>query len=180
MTSALLPQEKDILPLNERKQQFSFAYVRMVVAAAGCSVKTHTTDYDGVDITIASSVDYATYYCPEFELQLKCSGQQDLYRDDGTVAWPMKKKPYDKLTNPKRFCPAYLGVLVVPSDPDAWLEQDERQLVTRSRLYWAKAADLQPASEDGQSRTVCLRRSSLFDVPQLLDIMRSIGEGAGR
>lgn len=116
----------------------------------------------------------------EFELQLKCTGQQDLHRDDGTVAWPMKKKPYGKLTNPKRFCPAYLGVLVVPSEPGAWLEQDEQRLITRSRLYWVKASELAPYSEDGESRTVYLPRSNLFDVPQLLDIMRSIGEGGGR
>jgi hypothetical protein len=79
MVSDVLPQEEDILPLNERKQQFSFAYVRMVVAAAGCSVKTHATDYDGVDITIASSSDYATYYCPEFELST------EVHRPAGSV-----------------------------------------------------------------------------------------------
>jgi hypothetical protein len=150
----VLPDEEDALPLNERKQQFSFGYVRMVVAAAGCSVKSHATDYDGVDITIASSADYATYYCPEFELQLKCTGRQDLYRDD-RVAWTMKEKPFTKLTNLKRFNPAYLGVLVVPPEPDAWLDQNEDRLVTRSRLYWAK-------------------------VPQLLGIMKSIGEGGDR
>lgn len=180
MNSDVLPQEDGALAMNERKQQFSFGYVRMVVAAAGCSVKCHTTDYGGVDITIASSADYAVYYCPEFELQLKCTSQQDLYRDDGTVAWAMKKDPYDKLTNRKRFCPAYLGVLVLPPEPKPWLEQDEEGLITRSRLYWAKASDLKPSSEAGGSRTVYLPRSNLFDVPQLLDIMRSIGEGGGR
>jgi hypothetical protein len=48
------------LPLTEKKQQFSLAYVGIVVAAAGCWVKHHTTDYDGVDITIASSAEYET------------------------------------------------------------------------------------------------------------------------
>lgn len=151
MIGDVLPNEEGLLPLNERKQQFSFGYVRMVVASAGCSVKSHATDYDGVDITIVSA-----------------------------VAWTMKEKPFAKLTNGKRYTPAYLGVLVVPAEPEAWLDQDEDRLVTRSRLYWAKASDLVPFSEDGQSRTVYLPRSNLFDVGQLLGIMKSIGEGGDR
>jgi hypothetical protein len=56
--------------------------VRLVAAAAGCSIKCHETDYDGVDITISSSAEYETFYCPEFEMQLKCTTQQR-YLTDG-------------------------------------------------------------------------------------------------
>lgn len=167
------------LPRNERKQQFSLGFVRLVVGAAGCWVKNHETDYDGVDITIVSSAEYATYQGPEFELQVKCTAQQDLCRSD-ILAWTMNAKPYAKLTNAKRYTPAYLGVLLVPEDPDGWLDQDEDRLVTSSRMYWAKATDLVPVSEDTDSRTVHIPRSNLFDVPQLLDIMRSIGDGGDR
>jgi hypothetical protein len=52
------------LPLSGMKQQFSLGFVRMVAAAAGCSVKDHPTDYDGGDVTIASSADYERFYCP--------------------------------------------------------------------------------------------------------------------
>lgn len=166
------------LPLNEKKQQFSLAFVRLVVAAAGCSVKSHETDYDGVDITIASSGDWETYYCPEFELQVKCTSQDDLLRTD-SLAWQMEAKPYRKLTNPKRFCPAYLGVLLVPNDPDAWLEQDETRLITESRMYWQRAADLGTISSTATVKTVHLPRSNQFDVVQLRDIMKSIGDGGG-
>lgn len=51
------------LPMNARQEQFSLAFVRMVVAAAGCSIKCHETDYDGVDITIVSSA-----RCPRREV----------------------------------------------------------------------------------------------------------------
>jgi hypothetical protein len=175
----LLASTVDGLPWNERKEQFSIGFVRLVAGAAGCWVKTHSTDFDGVDITIVSSADYATFYCPEFELQLKCTAQQDLLRED-VVAWTMSEKPFTKLTNPKRYTPAYLGVLVVPEDPDGWLEQDDKHLMTRSLLYWTKASDLRPVSEDTASRTVHIPRSNLFDVPRLLGIMKSIGEGGDR
>jgi hypothetical protein len=166
----------DELPLNEKKQQFSLAFVQMVVAAAGCSVKSHGTDYDGVDITIASSAEYEDFYCPQFELQLKCTSQDDLLREDH-LSWTMKAGPFRRLTNPKRYIPAYLGILLVPGDPDGWLDQDENQLFTRSRMYWQSAADLGMIADTRDSKTVHLPRSNLFDVPQLLGIMKTIGEG---
>ncbi|MGZ3142213.1 DUF4365 domain-containing protein [Lentzea chajnantorensis] len=69
------------LPFTARQEQFGLAFVKMIAAAAGCSIKWHATDYDGVDITISSSTEYVKYYCPEFELQLKCTTQHDRLRD---------------------------------------------------------------------------------------------------
>jgi hypothetical protein len=92
----------------------------------------------------------------------------------------MSDKRFNKLTNPKRYNPAYLGVLLAPEDPGSWVEQDEDQLLTKSRMYWEKASDLVPASEVTSSRTVYLPRSNLFDVSQLLGIMKGIGEGGDR
>jgi hypothetical protein len=171
------PPEPRDLPANEKKQQFSLGYVRLVVAAAGCSVKSHETDYDGVDITIVSSSEYETFYCPEFELQLKCTSRQDILQED-RVAWPMTAKPLGKLINPKRFAPAYLGVLVVPAEPEAWLDQNEDRLISASRMYWQSAADLAMTGDsNAATRTVYLPRSNQFDVPQLRGIMKTIGDG---
>jgi hypothetical protein len=164
------------LPLTEMKQQFSLAFVNLVVAAAGCWIKCHSTDCDGVDITIASSAEYKTYYGPEFELQVKCTSRGDLLRSD-YLAWTMEAGPYRKLINPKRYLPAYLGVLVVPEDVDTWLKQDEDRLITRSRMYWRRATGLEDLSPGQGSKTVRIPRSNLFDVARLRDIMRTIGEG---
>lgn len=166
----------DELPLSEKKQQFSLAFVQLLAAAAGCYLKDHRVDYDGVDITVAASADYDTYYCPQFEFQLKCTSQADIVREND-VAWPMKAGPFRRLTNPKRFLPAYLGVLVVPFDPDAWLVQDEARLITESRLYWERATNLGDISDGAATKTVYLPRSNLFDVAQLRDIMKTIGDG---
>ncbi|WP_250213958.1 DUF4365 domain-containing protein [Acrocarpospora catenulata] len=166
----------DELPLSEKKQQFSLAFVRMVVAAAGCSVKCHETDYDGVDITIASSAEYARYYCPQFELQLKCTSQLGVLRDT-SLMWQMKAGPFRRLTNPKRHIPAYLGVLHVPESPESWLHQNEERLLVNSKMYWENAANLGVIAEGQASKTVRLPKSNLFDVDRLLGIMKTIGEG---
>ncbi|WP_433710927.1 DUF4365 domain-containing protein [Nocardia sp. CA-084685] len=68
------------LAASARQEQFSLAFIRMVAAAAGCSIKSHATDYDGVDITIVASAEYERYYCPEFEMQLKCTTQHHLLK----------------------------------------------------------------------------------------------------
>ncbi|WP_051760864.1 DUF4365 domain-containing protein [Herbidospora cretacea] len=101
----------DGLPLSEAKAQFSLAYVQMVVAAARMSIKKHTTDYDGVDITIAASAEYELYYAPEFELQLKATSQQHLLKEDHLV-WRMETKPFAKLTHPQAL---YTGLSWRPS-----------------------------------------------------------------
>ncbi|MFF4482879.1 DUF4365 domain-containing protein [Streptomyces sp. NPDC001520] len=152
------------------------AFTHMVTYAAGFSIKNHETDYDGVDITIVSSAEYEMYYCPEFELQLKCTTQQNLLREDH-MAWALEAKPFRKLTHPKRYNPALLGVLLIPDEQEALLEQDEDALLTRSRMYWQWANQVGVLPDRQESKTVHLPRANLFDVPQLQDIMATIGEG---
>ncbi len=166
------------LPMNARQEHFSLAFTRLVAYTAGCTIKTHETDYDGVDITLASAAEYKRFYAPQFELQLKCTTQARYLADDH-MAWPMKGKPFRKLTRGKRYVPAYLGVLLVPEDPDRWLSVDERGLVTESRMYWQAATELVSTGEVGQTRTVHLPRSNLFTPEQLLGIMKKLGEEGG-
>ncbi|MEU5849644.1 DUF4365 domain-containing protein [Saccharopolyspora shandongensis] len=167
----------DGLPTSTAQEQFSLGFVRMVAAAARCWVKYHTTDVDGVDITIASSAEYEKFYGPQFELQVKCTTQDHLL-GDGYMSWRMEEKPFLKLTSTKRYIPAYLGVLVVPKKPELWLAQNEKRLITESCMYWQRAEDL-GVIDDAKSKTVKLPRGNLFDAPQLLGIMRDIGERGG-
>ncbi|PWW65616.1 DUF4365 domain-containing protein [Actinokineospora spheciospongiae] len=164
------------LPKSARQEQFSLGFVHMVAAAAGCWIKTHATDYDGVDVTIASSARYRKFYGPQFELQLKCTTQHRYLTADH-LAWPMKAKAYTKLVCPDRFIPAYLGVLLIPGDGDDWLDQDDARLLTHSRLYYERATNLGNLPLEQDSRTVHLPRSNLFDVAGLEAIMAAIGDG---
>ncbi|MEU6299998.1 DUF4365 domain-containing protein [Streptomyces erythrochromogenes] len=173
---AVVGAEGGSLPITAQQEHFSLAFTRMVTYAAGFSIKGHETDFDGVDITIVSSAEYETYYCPEFELQLKCTTQQHLLKEDH-MAWSMEVKPYRKLTHPKRYNPAVLGVLLIPDEQGTLLEQDEGALLTRSRMYWEWASRLPPLPDGQESKTVHLPRANLFDVPQLQNIFATLGEG---
>ncbi|WP_078900729.1 DUF4365 domain-containing protein [Streptomyces sp. SBT349] len=166
------------LPMTARQEHFSLAFTRMVAYVAGCAVKTHETDYEGVDITITSSADYKRFYGAEFDLQLKCTTQKR-YLASTHMAWPMKVKPYRKLIRPNRFIPAYLGVLLLPEDAEEWLSVDEDRLITESRMYWQAASRLEPDDGVHETKTVYLPRANLFDGRRLLEIMANIGDDGG-
>ncbi|MGW0516007.1 DUF4365 domain-containing protein [Crossiella sp. NPDC003009] len=159
-----------------QQEQFSLGAMRMIAAAAGCSIKTHETDYDGVDLTIAASAEYETFYGPQVEVQLKCTTQRDLLRDDHLV-WCLARKPFRKLTHPKRYIPALLAVVLIPKEPTDWLPLSEEGMVSPCRVYWEHAANLGTIEDDMASRTVRLPRSNLLTVDALKGIMKAIGEG---
>jgi hypothetical protein len=164
------------LPLNEMKQQFSLAYVHMIASAAGCSIKLHRTDYDGVDVSIVSSAEYETHYGPEIELQVKCTARTELLTS-ATMQWRMDAKPFRLLTHPKAYLPRFLGILLVPRDPALWLDQDESRLLTSSCMYWERASKLGSIAEHQETRLVHLPRCNILNVEQLQGIMKMIGEG---
>lgn len=171
-------ERPDGLPLNAMKEQFSLGFVQMVAAAAGFSLKRHATDYDGVDITIASSKRHRRFYAPEFELQVKCTSQR-LTVERELLAWSLEARAFRKLTDPARFIPAYLGVLVVPGDPEKWLDWNasEAGFETKAEMYWARAADLGEITDGAASKTVRIPQANVFDVSQLRSIMDAIGDG---
>lgn len=119
----------------------------LIAAAAGCSIKSHETDYDGVDITIVASTEYAKYYCPEFEMQLKCTTQHRLL-STSHLAWPLERDRFLELVSPQRFTPAVLGVLLIPENPDQLLDLSEEGLTSSSRMYWERAANLGEIEDD--------------------------------
>ena len=92
--------------MSAKKEQLSLGFVHMIASAAGFSIKEHKTDYDGVDITIVSSAEYEKFYSPQFELQVKCTAQRELLNSD-TLTWTLKAGPFNRLTNPKSYLPAF-------------------------------------------------------------------------
>ncbi|WP_439681704.1 DUF4365 domain-containing protein [Embleya sp. MST-111070] len=166
------------LPMTAREEQISLAFTRMITYAAGCAVKTHDTDYEGVDLTIASSVEYRRILGPQFDLQLKATIQHKLLTEEH-MAWPMKVKPFRKLVrgnDGKRHIPAYLGVLVLPEDASEWVVVDENRLITESRMFWQAASAFPGGTTSKLTQTVHLPRRNLFTVEHLLGIMETIGE----
>jgi len=60
------------MDLNLQKEQFSNAYLRAVVAAAGFQIYKPEPDIDKIDWGIASPGPKKTVRSPKVEIQLKC------------------------------------------------------------------------------------------------------------
>lgn len=164
------------LPLSAMKEQFSLAFIRLVVAAAGFTILTRETDYDGVDLTIEAPGDHEWAWSPRFDLQVKCTSQRELVGPK-SVRWRMDAGPSRKLIDPRRIIPAFLAVLVVPEDPDAWLNGGEEWLAVKGEMYWARVRDLGGIDDSVASTTVHIPTSNLFDVSQLRGIVASLRGG---
>jgi hypothetical protein len=176
MSSESLTGKRAGIPLSAMKEQFSLAFVRLVVSAAGFTILTRETDYDGVDLTIEAPGDHEWAWSPRFDLQVECTSQREVASPD-SVRWRMDAGPFRKLIEPRRVIPAFLGVLVVPEDPDAWLKWGEEWVAVNGEMYWARATDLGGIDDGAASTTVHIPTSNLFDVGQLRSIVASLRGG---
>jgi hypothetical protein len=136
------------------KEQFSYAYIRAVAAAARCSYEPVDVDYEQVDATIKQKAPQAQTDHQQIDLQVKCTSQAVLQNDH--VTWRLERPHYDSLRNPRRMCNVILVVMVVPEDFESWIYHDEDQLALARCAYWtslkgmpsidteAKGSDHQP------------------------------------
>jgi Domain of unknown function (DUF4365) len=62
------------------QEEFSYAYVHAIAAAAGssCGPATRLGDLSGVDITITYPGILGTRRCPKIDLQIKCCLQEKI------------------------------------------------------------------------------------------------------
>jgi hypothetical protein len=158
--------------LNQRKEQFSIAYVRAVASVAGFAVHKPEVDDDSVDLALAASGDIGTIRSPRLDMQIKCTSREILGAD--SVAFPLPIKNYDDLRPSDVMVPRILVVVLVPDGIDHWLTHSEEELVMKHCGYWMSLRG-RDASNNIESVTVHLPRNNTFTVQALQEIMTRIG-----
>jgi len=85
------------LELNDRKEQFSFAYLHAVSSVAGFEV--HGTwpapDRESIDLMVAGRGARGTIKSPRLEIQLKCTAAP--VPNGSHISYPLKPKNYNDL-----------------------------------------------------------------------------------
>jgi hypothetical protein len=154
------------------KEQISKAYVHMVASAAGLTLGEWGTDYDGIDVTLRSKVDFGGLsgaLGSQLDIQLKCTGQERAVRSD-SIAWSLDKRTAELLSDPRRYTMGVFCVMVVPPDPGHWLQHNVEGLLARSQMYWLRGRDIgSPAEHD--SVTVHLPKENILRPQDVLDLM---------
>lgn len=166
-----------MMHIDQRKEQYSFAYIR-AVAAAGFTVDERSVDDDSVDLQISSRSKLGTVKSPKVELQAKCLGEGVF---DGTdFGYPLKLKNYDDLRDPGVQVPRILVVVRVPTNETQWLQGADDGLVVRHCGYWCSLrghpayAGLAINPENARVK-VRLPRDQRFDVEGLRAMMDRVG-----
>jgi hypothetical protein len=160
--------------IDQRKEQFSRAYVRAVAAVAGFTISEPEVDDDSVDLTLSVRGLRGTIRSPKLDAQLKCTHVADF--SAVALRYPLKRKNYDDLIPTDVQVPRILIVVLVPSDIANWLEQDHPQMTMRNCGYWVSLRGQAPSTND-TSVTVALPIAQTFNVDQLTNMMARIGVG---
>jgi hypothetical protein len=162
------------MTLDEQKEQFSFAYVRAVAAAAQIVVSEPSVDDDSVDLSFQKKGGNGTVRSPRLEAQVKCTEVANIHPTH--IAYPLKLKNYEELRPTNLLVPRILIVVTVPDDIVTWLSHSEDELAMRKCGYWASLRGMQDTS-NSTNVTVHLARANQFTVAGLLGLMQTIGNG---
>jgi hypothetical protein len=158
------------LPLSAMKEELSMAYIHMLASATGLTLGTWSQDYDCKDTTLSSRVDYPDLMNAGIDIQLKCTGREDVVRKD-VIAWSLDPRTVNIMTNQKRSHPTMLCVLIAPPEAEYWLESSVDGLLARSHMYWLWGHQMPAAILTQDTQTVHLPRVNLLTPASLLERM---------
>ena len=161
---------------NTQKEDFSYAYIYTVTAAAGYSLQTATRRLDdsGIDATITVPGKIGSKRLPRFDIQIK-STSQDILKEQ-SIKYRLSAKNYDELSDEDPFVPQLLIVVLIPKDVNEWLSQSEESLCIKKCAYWLSLRG-QPQKEEQLTITVEIPRQNIFSPDALKIIMERISAG---
>ncbi|MCK8787366.1 DUF4365 domain-containing protein [Roseomonas sp. NAR14] len=110
---------------NDIKERLSIAYVTAVAARAGCQISKCDIDKQSIDVTIRPILGRKI----SIDFQLKATSI-DCFSND-MISFDLPVKNYDDLRDPHCTAPHYLIILVLDSDDNAWLVNDEEALLIK-------------------------------------------------
>jgi hypothetical protein len=157
---------------NEQKQQLSIAYLHAVASAAGFACQAVTVDNDSVDRTLVGRGwlhARAVFRSPKIDVQLKSLAREPLGEDETALTFRLNRKNYDELRH-RAQVPRLLVVLVLPRQPEQWLEQDDARMISRYAAYYVSLAGMPDTPHRGKV-PVELPRTNLLTVEALRRLM---------
>ncbi|MEQ9236732.1 DUF4365 domain-containing protein [Coleofasciculus chthonoplastes] len=161
---------------NEKKEEFSYAYIHAVASVAGYAVekKRRMMDNSGIDLTIETPGEIGEILYPKFDVQVKCTSA-DILRND-FLSFPLEVKNYNKLIHPRPLVPQVLIVVVVPKSIEKWINISEEETLMKKCGYWTSLKN-RPSTQNTETITVKIPRMNLFTPSSLNEIMKKISMG---
>lgn len=164
------------MDINAQMEQFSIAYLKAIIAAAGFKHQEESVDDDSIDITIiGKGFTGGNFRNPKIDVQVKST-----YRDCLTeefLKYPLKKKNHDDLRGEDISSPRYLFVVKLPSDnPIDWLTTDDDNISLHNYCYWSSLR-FHEATTNDHNVTIPIPVSQKLTPDSLRELMIKASQG---
>lgn len=153
-------------------EHLQIGYVRTVAAASGAVVSGVPEIDEGIDMVLTHKSEEHLYGVARLEIQLKSTSRVP---SRGRLSVTLEADRFEYLRSEIPALGKILIVMSVPKEQDKWVLASKSMLKVRHAAYWANLADLPPAV--GDSKTVSVPTSQIFDDVALCAIMARIGQG---
>lgn len=164
------------MDLNTQKEEFSYAYIYAVTAAAGYSfqIAPRPLDAEGVDAILTGLGASRSTRRPRLDVQIKCTSRNLLDRE--VIRYPLEVKNYEELRLENPFVPRILIIILVPESQEDWLRQSQQELCLRYCGYWVSLRGL-PPTQNQNTITVQIPTQNIFNRDTLKTLMQQIESG---
>lgn len=161
--------------ISNKKEQFNVAYVHAMASQAGLNTGNMRVDDQSIDLDVDGKFPTATKNrFPKISLQLKATSQNVV--KNGVIKFPLPRKNYDDLKNDRLIVPRYLIVLLVPDDPDDWIQHHSGHMSLHDTCYWMSIKD-DPSVKNRSKVTIDIPLTQRLDTNVLLHLVALASEG---
>jgi hypothetical protein len=161
--------------ITDLMEAFQDAYLRGILAAAGCVVVGKPEIDEGVDLMLSHrSTTHADDEFAFLQVQLKASAAGPV-EDGSFVKTTISKDRYNTFRNPTPSVHRIVVILHLPEGQEDWLRVSDNAMLLHHRAYWVSVEGRPIATTE--SVTVKAPTSQVFDDVALCQIMSRIGQG---
>lgn len=156
------------------ESELSYAYLHAVAAKAGMSCKFGDRHDDGAgvdaELTYRGNTSHPYIRHVQLNIQLKATVKDTGTYPDHFSYWLQGKKRYEKLRTNDSELYKILVVLLLPNNPNDWLNCTANELVMKNAAYWVCLYGASAcANETGE--TVYLPKVNLLTPTELLKLV---------
>lgn len=159
---------------NTKKEEFSYAYIKIIAALAGIEViiAGRPSDNSGIDIILRAPGAINGLLSPSIDAQVKCVSTATI--EEFFIKYSLKVKNYKRLVAPSQAL-QILILVIVPEEINTCLSITESGSVIRASAYWLNLQGKENTDND-ETITIKIPKENLFTPNALKTIMKQQAE----
>ena len=162
---------------TKNMEDLHISYISALCASAGVSYNTQRHDDDSTDGIIKKRIVLpgGFFYDSSIRVQLKCTASASQYEDkEDYISYKLKVKNYNDLCTPATV-PIILGLLILPSDDNEWVQWSTDELLIKGCMYWVDLSTKGP-SDNKEFVSVRIPKNQVLNQETILDILEKIAK----